>query len=90
MQPIAFDGFDWNRGNLALVSGAMLILPDAKHSDEEVRLIATGVAADGRHVFVVFTLRAKAGLTLLRPVSARYMHKREILRYEQARAAIAK
>ncbi len=60
-----------------------------KHSDEEDRLIATGRAANGRHIFVVFTLRERAGRTMLRPVSARYMHRREIMTYEKARAAVA-
>ena len=104
VKPRSFDGFDWDGGNrtncqqhgvsieeieTALSSGAMLILPDAKHSDEEDRLIATGKAASGRHIFVVFTLRERDGRTLLRPVSARYMHQREIDIYDQARAAIA-
>jgi uncharacterized protein len=72
----------------ALSSGALLILPDAKHSDEEERLIATGKTASGRHIFVAFTLRERGGRMLLRPVSARYMHQREIDIYEQARAEI--
>jgi uncharacterized DUF497 family protein len=103
VRPTAFEGFDWDSGNLAkcqrhgvsieeietaLARGAMLILPDAKHSDED-RLIAMGLAADGRHIFVAFTLREREGRTLLRPVSARYMHKREIRTYGQARPEIA-
>ena len=102
-EPRSFEGFDWDGGNrtkcqqhgvsieeieTALSSGAMLILPDTKHSDEEDRLIATGKAASGRHIFVVFTLRESGGRTLLRPVSARYMHQREIEIYDQARAEI--
>ena len=101
--PLAFEGFEWDRGNwakcqqhgvsieeieTALRSGAMLILPDIGHSDEEDRLIATGKGASGRHIFVAFTLRHRGGRTLLRPVSARYMHRREIAVYDQARAEI--
>ena len=65
-----------------------ITVPDARHSDEENRLIATGMGASGRHLFVVFTLRQRGGRTLLRPVSARYMHQREIAIYEQARAKV--
>ena len=97
-EPRSFEGFDWDGGNrtkcqqhgvsieeieTALLSGAMLFLPDAKHSDEEDRLIATGKAASGRHIFVVFTLRERSGRMLLRPVSARYMHQKEIDSYEE-------
>lgn len=104
MPPIALEGFDWNHGNLtkslrhgvsieeigtALLGGAMLILPEVKHSNEEDRLIATGLAATGRHIFVAFTARETAGRMLLRPVSARCMHKREIRTYGQARTEIA-
>jgi hypothetical protein len=64
----------------------MLILPDVRHSDEEDRLIATGKGTGGRHIFVVFTLRRRGGRMRLRPVSARYMHQREIAIYDQARA----
>jgi uncharacterized DUF497 family protein len=66
----------------------MLILPDARHSDEEDRLIATGKGASGRHLFVVFTLRQLGDRTLLRPVSARYMPQREIAIDEQARTKV--
>jgi uncharacterized DUF497 family protein len=101
--PTAFEDFEWDRGNwskcqqhgvsiqeieTALAGGAMLILPDIRHSDEEDRLIATGKGVGGRHIFVVITLRRHGGRTLLRPVSARYMHQREIAIYEQARAEV--
>lgn len=35
-------------------------------------------------MFVAFTLRVKAGLRLIRPISARYMHAKEAKRYEEA------
>jgi uncharacterized protein len=99
----SFDGFEWDPGNrvkcrkhgvsieeieTALMSGAMLYLPDARHSDDEDRRIATGQVLSGRHVFVTFTLRRRAGRTLLRPISARYMHQKEIAICDQARAEI--
>ena len=36
----------------------------------------------GRYVFLVFMLRKIDGQTLLRPISARYMHQKEIDHYE--------
>jgi uncharacterized DUF497 family protein len=38
---------------------------------------------DGRRVFLVFTLRRKGDKQLIRPISARYMHKKEIESYEK-------
>jgi uncharacterized DUF497 family protein len=43
---------------------------------------AIGKTAAGRYVFVVFMLREIAGSTKLRPISARYMHQKEIIHYE--------
>jgi hypothetical protein len=34
-------------------------------------------------VFIVFTLRRKGEEALIRPISARYMHKKEIEAYEK-------
>lgn len=39
--------------------------------------------ADGRHIFVVFTLRDRGADRLIRPISARYMHRKEIEHYEE-------
>ncbi|WP_082537358.1 MULTISPECIES: BrnT family toxin [unclassified Aureimonas] len=52
--------------------------PDPTASSEE-RFNAVGTTHEGRHVFVVFTLRGD----LIRPISARFMHRKEIARYEQ-------
>ncbi len=49
---------------------------------DEPRLRAIGRTAAGRYVFVVFMYRDIDGQTLLRPISARYMHQREIDHYE--------
>lgn len=92
------DGFDWDEGNLAkcrkhglspqeieeILSGPVtLILPDERHSGTEIRSIAIGRTATGRHAFVAFTIRERDGRTLLRPISARFMHAKEVRRYEQ-------
>jgi uncharacterized DUF497 family protein len=34
-------------------------------------------------MIVVFTFRCREGLRLIRPISARYMHKKEIEKYEK-------
>ena len=91
-------GFDWNEGNRAkcqkhgvslaeieaVFAGEHRIAPDPMHSAEEVRLLAIGKGSGPREVFVAFTLReGEAGL-LIRPISARYMHRKEIEAYENA------
>ncbi len=60
------------------------IAPDPVHSAAEDRLLAVGRTAAGRPLFVAFTLRRKAEALFIRPVSARYMHKKEIEAYEKA------
>jgi len=90
-------GFDWDEGNRAkcqkhgvsvaevegLFSRALLIIPDASHSHAEERLWAIGKTASGRSVFMVFTIRVRAGKRVIRPVSARYMHRKEVTHYEE-------
>ena len=39
-------------------------------------------------MFVVFTLRERDGLTLIRPISSRYMHSREAKRYDEESAKV--
>ncbi|MCL2659631.1 MAG: BrnT family toxin [Acidobacteriaceae bacterium] len=51
------------------------------HSDEP-HMLAIGRSLVGRYVFLVFTLREIEGQTRLRPISARYMHQKEIDHYE--------
>lgn len=50
--------------------------------ENEKRIRAIGRASTGRHIFVVFVIRRIADRLLLRPISARYMHKKEIKCYE--------
>ena len=61
----------------------LAILPDAAHAQSERRFRAIGRTEKGRSVFIVFTLRHKGDETLIRPISARYMHKKEIEAYEK-------
>ena len=60
---------------------------DETHSYDEDRFIAIGRSLKGRPMFVAFTIREKDGERFIRPVSARYMHKKESERYEEAEGA---
>lgn len=52
----------------------------------ERRFRAVGRTRTGRFAFVVFTFRDRGGRMVIRPISARYMHAKEIRRYEQTKA----
>jgi hypothetical protein len=70
----------------ALFNRSVLIIPDETHSRGEERLRAIGKTARGRAVFVVFvvfTIRERNGERLIRPISARYRHGKEIASYEK-------
>lgn len=60
-----------------------LVLPDRNPPDTETRLNAVGLNQTGRHLFIVFTLRVRNGNEAIRPISARYMHTKEIESYER-------
>jgi uncharacterized DUF497 family protein len=90
-------GFDWDDGNRAkcrehgvspaeieaLFERPVLIVPDEAHSTNEERLRAIGRTVRGRSVFLVFTIRERDGERLIRPISARYMHRKEVASYEK-------
>ncbi len=90
-------GFDWDEGNRAkcqkhgvsiahiesLFRGQFRLAPDPKHSADELRLIAVGKTGTGRAMFVAFTIRTREKHRLIRPVTARYMHAKEIAAYEK-------
>ena len=95
---VSFAGFDWDEGNRekcrkhgvsideieALFSGPVAIRPDLAHSAGETRFLGIGQTAEGRHVFLAFTIRLRDGANYLRPISARYMHRKEVEQYEKA------
>ena len=58
------------------------VAPDLRHSAAEDRFIAVGRNAQGRALLVAFTFRTRDGERLIRPVSARYMHRKEVASYE--------
>jgi hypothetical protein len=72
----------------ALLLDDMLVVHDAKYSQDEQRYIAAGPTRSGRYLFVAYTLRTIDERTALRPITARYMHKDEAERYEQARTGL--
>jgi hypothetical protein len=93
-------GFDWDAGNRLkcrshgvsiseieeMFRRLLLLFPDQSHSAAEQRFSAIGTNAPGRHIFVVFTLRKRSGMIFIRPISARYMHEKEIRHYEKQKA----
>ena len=92
-----FDGFDWDDSNRQkcqkhgvsiaeielLLTTSAKIAPDLKHSQSEERSLAIGRDSHGRAMFVVFTVRTIRNQKLVRPISARYMHKKESQGYEE-------
>lgn len=98
MNIFRFQGFDWDGGNFEkcqkhgvsieeiedLFSHEPLIGPDPNIETEE-RYRAIGQISSGRYVFVVFTTRLIAQKYLIRPISARYMHTKEVSHYEKIR-----
>lgn len=93
-----FHGFDWDTGNIdkcqkhgvsikeieSLFYREPLIGPDPIIETEE-RFRAIGKCENGRHLFVVFTFRNIGDARLIRPISGRYMHAKEVKYYEQIR-----
>jgi uncharacterized protein len=93
--------FDWDEGNRskcrkhgvslaaieAIFRRPISVFPDPPHSNTEERFMAIGKSKEGRGIFVVFTLRTQRGKRLIRPISARYMHKKEVDHYEKEAAA---
>lgn len=90
--------FDWDEGNWPKCGKHGLTKTDIEAvfarrtgttldpSTDEIRFRAVGPTPEGRVAFIVFTIREHEGRKVVRPVSARYMHAREIKRYEQTKA----
>ena len=91
------EGFDWDEGNRRkslekhdvshaeaeqiFFNDPLLIVEDVSHSIREIRLHALGHTDVGRLLHVSFTLRGNG--RLIRVISARAMHRKERIRYEQ-------
>ena len=87
--------FDWDHGNStkcekhgltraqieAMFRAGLHVAPDPEHSSAaEQRFIAVGLTLEGRAAFIDFCWRDGK----IRPISARYMHAREVARYASA------
>ncbi|MGD0094957.1 MAG: BrnT family toxin [Terracidiphilus sp.] len=90
-------GFDWDKGNArknekhgvskseveqVFLNTPLLLAVDLKHSQREPRIHALGRTDVDRWLHVTFTERGNG--TLIRPISARAMSRKERAVYEQA------
>ena len=91
------EGFEWDEGNArkslekhdvsqiepeqVFFNDPLLVIQDVRHSSYENRLHTLGRTDAGRLLHMSFTLRG--GGNLIRVISARAMHRKERLRYEQ-------
>ena len=92
-----YDGLDWDEGNRGKIAARvplevleaffkqeLLIKEDVRHSSTERRFLAIGYTRNPKRcLLVAFTLRAKGNEKLIRPISARYTHKKEEDAYER-------
>ena len=94
---LKIEGFDWDEGNSrksaekhdvsqaeaeqVFFNEPLLIVEDVGHSVRESRLHALGRTDAERLLHISFTLRNDG--RLIRVISARTMHRKERLRYEQ-------
>ena len=90
-------GFEWDDGNArkneqhdvsaseaeqVFFNSPLLVLPDLRHSESEPRFHALGKTHEGRRLHISFTLRNNG--QYIRVISARDMHRKERMIYEQA------
>jgi uncharacterized protein len=90
-------GFEWDEGNArknerhgvsmaeaeqVFFNSPLLLLRDPKHSESEPRLHALVKTTAGRRLHITLTLRVDG--TMIRVISARDMHRKERMIYEQA------
>jgi uncharacterized protein len=94
--PDLISGFDWDNGNRlkcqkhgltiaeieAMFAGTMWVFPAAAHTAAETRYLGVGRTEGGRYVFVAYTLRLMGEARLIRPISARFMHAKEVKHFE--------
>jgi uncharacterized DUF497 family protein len=97
-------GYDWDDGNESkcrkhgltrkaieeVFRGQVHVFPDIAHSSTETRYLGIGRTRAGRCVFVSFTFRERRGRWLIRPISARFMHAKEVKHYETQIAKLKK
>ena len=90
------DGFDWDRGNWPVCArhgltraeiesvfvGELTVFDDPDDRRSQARYMAIGSSRSGQLVFVVFRISRFGSLSLVRPISARYMRRKEVRYYE--------
>ena len=92
-------GFEWDQGNFrknaqkhgvsqseaeaVFFNEPLLVLEDVKHNQSEARFHALGKTDDERLLHLSFTLRQSN--TLVRVISARDMHRKERVVYDQVK-----
>jgi uncharacterized DUF497 family protein len=94
---MSYIGFDWDAGNQrknekhgvsqseieqVFLNAPLIVAPDPKHSQKEARWHALGRTDLNRWLHITFTERGNS--TLIRPISARSMNRKERTTYEQA------
>jgi uncharacterized protein len=100
LRDLQFLDFEWDAGNwpkcarhglsredIESVFGAAPFVVPARTVTPELRYAAIGRAPSGNHAFIVFTLRTTTAGTLIRPISARYMHAKEVRHHESIKGA---
>jgi uncharacterized DUF497 family protein len=97
MDLASIEGFEWDAGNdrknvekhrvsrgeaeQVFLNDPLLLALDEHHGLAKVRFHALGRTEDGRRLHITFTLRGQG--RLIRVISARDMHRKERVRYEQ-------
>lgn len=92
-------GFNWGDGNArkntekhdvnqfeaeqVFFNQPFLVVEDTRHSQQESRYHALGITDEARLLHITFTLRFSR--TLIRVISARNMHRKERIIYEQSK-----
>jgi uncharacterized DUF497 family protein len=92
-----YTGFDWDEGNArknekhgvskaeveqVFLNAPLIVAGDLKHSQQEPRFHALGRTDQDRRLHITFTERRNG--TLIRPISARHMSRKERAIYDQA------
>jgi len=97
MENVQILGFQWDEGNCTkcqkhgvslveiefVLSHDFAVSTDEAHSEAECRFQAIGQTEEGKYLFIVFTLHKHEENTIIRPISARYMHQKEVNYYEK-------
>ncbi len=93
-----FEGFNWDTGNTSkcqkhgltqeeieyfFQQEKIYVAPDIKHSNSEDRFLAIGRGPGNKLIIVAFTFRNQKGQRFIRPISARFMNRKEVQKYEK-------